>query len=103
LLLAFHGVKYVPIDATPSLPVLVFAFLLSLLTGIIFSIAPAWIGSHAHPAEPLRGAGRSTRDHSALPQRSLVVLQAALSLVLLAGAGLHTQSLRNLQEPVIRF
>ena len=63
---AFHGAHYVPIDATPSLPVLAFAFGLSLLTGIIFGTAPAWLTSHADPAEALRGANRSTRDTSSL-------------------------------------
>jgi predicted permease len=103
LLLAFRGAKYVPIDATPSLLLLGFAFLLSLITGIIFSVAPAWIASRAHPAETLRGAGRATRDHSALPQKLLVVLQAAMSLVLLVGAGLMTQSLRNLEKQQFGF
>src|SRR6202795_1045664 len=88
LLLAFRGAKYAPIDATPSLSVLTFAFLLSLITDIFFSAVPAWVASHAHPAETLRGAGRSTRDNSALPQKLLVVLQAALSLVFLVSAGL---------------
>jgi len=40
VLLAFRGAKYVPIAATPSFSVLGFAFLLSLITGIIFSAAP---------------------------------------------------------------
>jgi macrolide transport system ATP-binding/permease protein len=103
LLLAFHGAKYVPIDATPSFSVLGFALLISLLTGMIFSVAPAWIASNTHPAETMRGAGRATRDNSAFPQKLLVVLQAALSLVLLVGAGLMTQSLRNLQKQQFGF
>ena len=64
--LAFHGAKYVPIDAAPSLPVLAFAFALSLVTGVLFGTAPAWLASHADPAEALRGANRTTRDRSSL-------------------------------------
>ena len=87
-----------PIDATPSLPVLAFAFGLSLITGAIFGTAPAWLTSHADPADALRGANRSTRDTSSLSQKILVVVQATLSVVLLAGAGLLTRSLDKLQR-----
>ena len=73
-----------PSNASPSLPVLGFAFLVSLVTGVLFGVAPAWLSSHAQPAEALRGVNRSTRDRSSLPQKALVVFQAALSLVLLA-------------------
>ena len=98
LALAFPDSPNLPIAASPSLAVLGFAFLLSLLTGVIFGVVPAWITSHADPAETLRGANRSTRDRASLPQRSLIVFQAALSLVLLVGAGLLTKSLRNMEH-----
>jgi predicted permease len=98
LLIAFRGAEFVPIDTSPSLPILGFAFGLSLVTGVIFGVAPAWITSHSDPADALRGANRSTRDRSAMPQKSLVIAQAALSLVLLAMAGLVTQSLRHLEH-----
>jgi predicted permease len=101
--LAFHSAHYVPIDATPSLPVLAFAFGLSLLTGVIFGTAPAWFTSHGNPVEALRGANRSTRDSATLPQKILVVVQATLSIVLLAGAGLLTRSLRNLEHQSFGF
>jgi predicted permease len=103
LLVAFRGSRYIPIDAAPSLAVLGFAFLLSLATGIVFGLAPAWLMARADPAEALRGAGRSTRDRSSLAQRSLVVLQVALSAVLLIGAGLLTQTLRNLENQRFGF
>ncbi len=98
LALAFPDSRNLPIDATPSLGVLGFAFLVSLATGVLFGFAPAWFSAHAQPAEVLRGTGRSTRDRSSFPQRALVVFQAALSLVLLAGAILMTKSLNNLEH-----
>jgi predicted permease len=103
LLLTFRGANYVPIEATPSLPVLAFAFGISLVTGLIFSFAPAWIASNAHPADSLRGAGRSTGDTHATSQKLLVIAQAGLSLVLLVGAGLLIQSLRNLEHQKFGF
>jgi predicted permease len=101
--LAFRSAHYVPIDATPSLPVLAFAFGLSLLTGVLFGTAPAWFTSKGNPVEALRGANRSTRDSATLPQKVLVVVQATLSIVLLAGAGLLTRSLRNMEHQSFGF
>jgi len=98
LALAFPNAHNMPIQADPSLPVLGFAFLLSLVTGVVFGIVPAWITSHSDPAEALRGANRSTRDRGALPQKGLIVFQAALSLVMLVSAGLLTRTLRNLEH-----
>jgi predicted permease len=97
LRLAFAS-DYVPISATPSLPVLAFAFVVSVLTGLLFGIAPAWMTASANPAEALRGAGRSTGRRGFWGQKSLVVVQAALSLVLLCAAGLLTRSLNNMQH-----
>jgi predicted permease len=96
--LAFPEAPHVPIETNPSLPIFIFAFLLSLATGIFFGIVPAWITSHSDPAEALRGVNRSTRDRTSLPLKSLIVVQAALSLLLLVGAGLLTKSLNNLQH-----
>ena len=103
LLIAFRGAHYVPINPVPSLPVLGYAFLLAFVTGIVFGVAPAWITSHSDPADVLRGSGRSIRDHSSLPRKSLVVLQVALSAVLLIGAGLLSQTLRNLENQRFGF
>jgi predicted permease len=103
LALAFRGAHFVPVSASPSMPILAFTFAVSLLTGIIFGVGPAWMASRSDPAEALRGAGRVSRDRSALPQKWLVVLQAALSLVLLCVAGLVTRSLSNLQNQQFGF
>ena len=96
--LAFPGIQSVPIDVSPSLPVLGFTFLLSLITGVIFGIAPAWSASRADPANALRGAGRSAAGGSTLPHRALVILQAGVSLVLLTGAGMMAKTMGNLQN-----
>jgi macrolide transport system ATP-binding/permease protein len=98
LALAFPNAKNMPVQVSPSLQVLGFAFLISLVTGIVFGTAPAWLSSHAQPADALRGVNRSTADRSSMPQRGLVILQVALSVVLLAGAFLMTKSLRNLEH-----
>ena len=103
LLFAFRGANYIPIDVRPSLPVLGFAVLLSLITGIVFGILPAWIASQSDPLEAMRGASRSTGDRSPVFQKSLVIAQVAFSVVLLIGAGLVTQSLRNLEDQHFGF
>jgi predicted permease len=98
LALAFPDGHNIAIPTSPSWPVLGFAFLVSLLTGMLFGAGPAWLSSHAQPAEVLRGVNRTTRDRSSLPQKALVIFQAALSVVLIAGAILMTKSLANLQN-----
>src|SRR5215472_1682095 len=103
LLLAFRGAQFVPIDTHPSLPVLGFALLVSLGTGIVFGIAPAWTASQCDPAGALRRAGRAGSDHSSAAQKPLLVAQVAFSIVLLIGAGLVTQSLRNLEDQNFGF
>ena len=100
--LAFQQ-TYVPIHATPSAPVLAFAFGVALLTGVLFGVAPAWLTAHANPIDAMRGANRSTGQGSSITQKSLVVVQAAVSLVLLCAAGLLTQSLRNMQHQNFGF
>jgi macrolide transport system ATP-binding/permease protein len=98
LALMFAASPTVTIHAAPSLPVLGFAFGLSLLTGLVFGMAPAWITSQQQPANAMRGVNRTTSDGSSFLQRSLVILQAALSLVLLVGAGLLGKSLNKLEH-----
>jgi predicted permease len=95
--------NYVPVSPTPSLPVLLFALGVSILTGMIFGTAPAWITSHADPVEALRGANRSVGGGRSWAQKSLVIAQAAMSLVLLSAAALLAQSLRNLEHQDFGF
>jgi predicted permease len=103
LVLAFPGAQNVPIHAQPSMTVVGFACGLSLLTGILFGVAPAWIAANAKPADALRSGTRTTAAGVSLLQRSLVVLQAALSLVLLVGAGLFSQSLNKLENTDLKL
>lgn len=103
VLIAFRGATYVPVSATPSLPVIGFAVGLSLLTGIVFGVTPAWMGSRAEPSAGLRSGHRTSTGHASRPQKALVVAQAALSIVLLAAAGMVTQSLNNLEKTNFGF
>lgn len=98
LRMAFPGEQNSPISAAPSVTVLAFAFLLSLLTSILFGIAPSLVAARTQPADVLRGSARSTRGDASLLQRALVISQAGLSLVLLIGAALFAQSLGNLEH-----
>ena len=103
LVLAFPDARNMPVQAGPSLTVLGFAFLVSLLTGAIFGTAPAWLSSQAKPAEALRGANRTTGDRSSMPQKALVVMQVAMSVVLLAEALLVSESLARLEHQNFGF
>jgi len=93
----------IPIDAAPSMPVLLFAFGVSLIAGIVFGIAPAWLATRVDPIEALRGASRSTTRAGSLPRKTLVALQAALSLVLLSASGLLTAALHSLEKQDFGF
>jgi predicted permease len=95
--------NYVPLQAAPSWPVLLFTLAISMLTGVVFGIAPAWMTSHADPADALRGAGRSVGSGRSWAQKSLVIAQIAVSIVLLSAAALLGKSLRNLEHQNFGF
>ena len=90
--------QFLPISTQPSPLVLAFAFGLALLTGIIFGAAPAWFATRTDPVEALRGSGRSTSDHSSFARKALLVVQATLSVVLVAGATMLARSLNKLEH-----
>lgn len=93
----------VPIDASPSLPILAFAFALSFVTGMVFGIAPAWVATRITPMDALRGAHRSTVRTGSMPRRVLVALQAALALILVSASGLLTMGLRSFEHQDFGF
>jgi predicted permease len=80
------------------LPVLGFAFALALLTGIIFGAAPAWLATRTQPSEALHGSGRGNTDRSSIARKTLLVVQATLSVVLVAGATMLGRSLNKLEH-----
>ncbi len=98
LTLAFHGTHFLPISPMPSLMVLAFAFALALITGVVFGAVPAWIATRTDPAEALHGASRRTSDHSSFTRQGLLIVQATLSVVLVAGAMLLARSLNKLEH-----
>ena len=82
-----------------DLRVLGFTVLLSLFTGIVFGLAPAWRSTKVDLTPALKDSARSSSSASrSLLSRGLVVLQVALSLLLLIGAGLFLRTLLNLQS-----
>jgi putative ABC transport system permease protein len=109
LSLAFSGPdRAVPVDAAPSPPVLLFALGISLVTGVVFGIAPAWMTAHAEPIEALRGANRSLGGNRGIfgtagAPKALVIVQVAVSLVLLSAAAMLGQSLRNREHQNFGF
>jgi predicted permease len=83
-----------------SASVLFFAFLISMLTGILFGLAPALQAANPNQLENLREGSRSSgagRRHTRL-SRILVIVEVALSIVLLAGAGLLLRSFWRVLE-----
>ena len=103
LALAFPNQVNMPVNASPSSLVIGFAFALSLVTGILFGLAPALMAARTQPAEALRSNARTTAHGASFVQRALVVLQAALSLVLLVAAGLFAQSLNKAENVDMRL
>ena len=103
LALAFRSSYFIPISVVPSPLVLLFAFTLSLITGVIFGTAPAWFATRTNPAETLRGSGRSTTDSSTFARKALLITQATMSVVLVAGATMLARSLNKLENQNFGF
>lgn len=106
--LAFRGAEYVPIRTAPDLGVLVFTGAVSLGVALGFGLFPAVRCTRSDLAPVLRGVTQSIRG-SVLSRRgfgvgqALIIGQMALSLVLLAGAGLFARSLANLTRQQFGF
>jgi len=99
----FPVARFVPVDAAPSGWVWLFAIALAVLTGALFAAAPAWAMSRTPPLDALSGVGRGAQGRSFVPRGSLLIVQVALSLVLLSSAGLLAKSLGNLEQQPLGF
>jgi predicted permease len=82
--------------------VLAFTLAVSLLTGVLFGLAPAWRATSLDLATALNQSRRTTGAVSRL-SKGLIVVQVALSLLLLVGAGLFIRTLYNLQRVDLGF
>jgi predicted permease len=102
--LADRDTGFLPSEVEPGLNLRVLAFTVgvSVLTGILFGLAPAWRATSVDLTKSLKQSRRSTGSVSRL-SKSLVVIQVALSLMLLVGAGLFIRTLYNLQQVNLGF
>src|SRR5579863_944967 len=111
VLLAFmsSGGDQIQLSVSPDLRVLAFTAVVSALTGVLFGLAPAFRGTRLDLTPALQGGGRVT---GTAPRaggtrfglgKALVVMQAAMSLLLLIGSGLFVRTLRNLEKEDIGF
>jgi putative ABC transport system permease protein len=115
LLLAFYGIDLLLAVSPANLPraaevgvdfrVLGFTLVLSLIAGVIFGLAPAWQAARVNLNDALKESGRGTGGgaRQSRVRNLLVISEIALSLVLLAGAGLLVKSFLRLQAVKLGF
>ena len=90
------------VDISLNWRVLAFTLAVSLLTGVLFGLAPAWRSTSLDLTTSLKQSRRTTGAVSRL-SKGLIVAQVALSLLLLVGAGLFIRTLYNLQHVNLGF
>jgi predicted permease len=103
---AFHFPAPVPLDTSVAVDwrVVLYTFALSVATGLLLGIVPAWIASRPVLTTALKGEDALARPGRRVNLRSvLVVAQVAMSLVLLCGTGLLLRSLENASNIDIGF
>jgi len=85
------------LDLSPDVRVLGFTAGVAILTGVLFGLAPAWHATREDPNSALQQSSRTLGHGTGTLGKSLIVIQVALSIVLLAGAGLFIRTLENLR------
>ena len=104
LALAFWGSDLVPAVGLPPLSffaqgrVLVFTSAAAIGCGLIFGLVPAWAATRADVAGALKEGAREGIDRRSRLRTSLMIVQIALAVVLLTGAGMFVHSLRNIES-----
>ncbi|MBB5059059.1 putative permease [Granulicella aggregans] len=87
-----------------DLKIFAFTAALSILTGVLFGIGPAWKATRTEVNTGLKeSSAASTRRRKGLAGPALVVFQVALSMLLVAGGGLFARTLVNLSKAEIGF
>jgi predicted lysophospholipase L1 biosynthesis ABC-type transport system permease subunit len=87
-----------------SWPIFAFAAGISILTGIVFGLAPAWQATRVEVSLSLKDSGQTvTHRRRGLGGKAIVVFQVALSMLLVVGAGLFVQTLMKLGRAPLGF
>jgi predicted permease len=106
-MLLSNSIDALSINLTLDRTVLAFTASISILTGALFGLAPAWQSTHIDVNSALKNnpvAAKDSRGHSRFTMnKSLVVTQAAISTFLLIGAGLFLHSLEQLRNQATGF
>jgi len=104
LALTDKDARFLPngVDLSLNWRVLAFTLAVSLVTGVLFGLAPAWRATSLDLATSLKQSRRTMSAVSRL-SKALIVAQVALSLLLLVGAGLFIRTLSNLQHVNLGF
>ena len=105
LLVAYWSRQLLPFGTSTPIDWRVYAFAggLSLATGVLFGLAPAFRATHLDLARVTKETSRSISSTRSILSKGLIVLQVALSLVLIVGAGLFLRTLHNLRSVDVGF
>ena len=103
--MVYASAEAIPLNLDPDARVLGFTLAVSMLTGLLFGLAPALRATRLDLAPTLKVQSRGTVGETSrfTLSKGLVVTQVALSLLLLVGAGLFVGSLRNLRSLNLGF
>jgi predicted permease len=102
---ALQGIDLpVTVDVTLDYRVLAFAIALSLVTGVAFGLVPALKATRVDPLSTLRGEGLQPIDHRRLTlKNALIVVQVAVSVLLLGGTSIFLQMLEATRAHRVGF